>query len=66
MDESPLTKKDRKRRGKLVANAEKQEGNKSKQSRGGRAKFNEIINQTCQKPRLPSESLGQGLPYLQT
>jgi hypothetical protein len=31
-----------------VANAEKQEGNKFKQSRGSRAKFDEIMNQTCQ------------------
>ena len=29
-------------------NVEKQEGNKSKQSQGGHAKFNEIMNQTCQ------------------
>jgi hypothetical protein len=31
-----------------VANAEKQEGNKSKQSHRDCAKFDEIMNQTCQ------------------
>jgi hypothetical protein len=31
-----------------VANTEKQEGNKSKQSHGGCAKFDEIMNQTRQ------------------
>ena len=31
-----------------MANTEKQEGNKPKQSRGGRGKFDEIMNQTCQ------------------
>ena len=31
-----------------MANAEKQEGNKSKQSHGGRTKFDKIMNQTCQ------------------
>jgi len=30
-----------------VANAEKQEGNKFKQSHGSHAKFNKIMNQTC-------------------
>ena len=44
VDQSSLTKKDHKRRGELVANAEKQEGNKFKQSRGGCAKFDEIMN----------------------
>ena len=43
-----MTKKDHKHRDELVANAEKQEVNKSKQSHGGRAKFDEIMNQTCQ------------------
>jgi hypothetical protein len=31
-----------------MANAKKQEGNKSKQNHGSCAKFNEIMNQMCQ------------------
>jgi hypothetical protein len=31
-----------------MANAEKQEGNKPKQSHGGHGKFDEIMNKTCQ------------------
>ena len=31
-----------------MANAEKHEGNKPKQSHGGHGKFDEIINHTCQ------------------
>jgi hypothetical protein len=44
VDRSSPTKKDRKHRGELVANAEKQERNKSKQSHGSHAKFDEIMN----------------------
>ncbi|XP_066341996.1 uncharacterized protein [Miscanthus floridulus] len=48
MAQSSPTKKDRKHRGELVANTKKQEGNKPKQSRGGRGKFDEIMNKPCQ------------------
>jgi hypothetical protein len=41
-------KKEYKRRGKLVANTEKQEGNKPKQSHGGCGKFDEIMNKMCE------------------
>jgi hypothetical protein len=41
-------KKDRKRRGELVANTKKQEGNNPKQSHGGRGRFDEIMNKMCQ------------------
>ena len=58
-DQSPLTKKDRKRRGELVANVEKQEGNKFKQSHGGRAKFDKIMNQTCQNHGFPVNHLAR-------
>ena len=40
-----------------MANAEKQEGNKFKQSRGGHAKFDEIMNQTCQNHGFPMNHL---------
>jgi hypothetical protein len=36
-----------------VANADKPEGNKFKQSHGGHAKFDEIMNQTCQNHGFP-------------
>jgi hypothetical protein len=57
--QSSPTKKDRKIRGELVANAEKQEGNKPKQSRGGRGKFDEIMNQTCQNHGFPVNHLAR-------
>ena len=59
VDQSPLTKKDRKHRGELMANAEKQEGNKFKQSHGGHAKFDEIMNQTCQNHGFPVNHLAR-------
>jgi hypothetical protein len=58
-DRSPLTKRDRMRRGELVANAEKQEGNKPKQSHGSHAKFDEIMNQTCQNHGFPVNHLAR-------
>jgi hypothetical protein len=42
-----------------VVNAEKQEGNKFKQSRGSRAKFDEIMNQTCQNHEFPMNHLAR-------
>jgi hypothetical protein len=59
VNQSPLTKKDHKHRGELVANAEKQEGNKFKQSHGSYAKFNEIMNQTCQNHGFPMNHLAK-------
>jgi hypothetical protein len=58
-DRSPLTKKDHKHRGKLVAIAEKQEGNKFKQSHESRAKIDEIMNQTCQNHSFPMNHLAR-------
>jgi hypothetical protein len=58
MDQSVLTKKDCKHRGKLMANAEKQEGKKFKQSHGSRAKFWRDHEPDMSKPWIPSESLG--------
>ena len=40
-----------------MVNAKKQEGNKFKQSRGGHAKFDEIMNQTCQNHGFPMNHL---------
>jgi hypothetical protein len=62
--QSPLTKKDRKRRGKLVANAEKQKGNKFKQSRK-MCKIRRDHELDMSKPQFPVNHFGQGLPYLQ-
>jgi hypothetical protein len=42
-----------------VANAEKQEGNKPKQSHGGRGKFDEIMNQTCRNHSFPVNHLAK-------
>ena len=59
VDQSPLTKKDRKRRGEHMDNAKKQEGNKFKQSCGGHAKFDEIMNQMCQNHGFPVNHLAK-------
>ena len=42
-----------------MANAEKQEGNKSKQSHGSHAKFDEIMNHTCQNHGFPVNDLAR-------
>ena len=42
-----------------MANAEKQEGNKSKQSHGSHAKFDEIMNQMCQNHGFPVNHLAK-------
>ena len=42
-----------------MANAEKQEGNKSKQSHGCCTKFDKILNQTCQNHGFPVNHLSR-------
>jgi hypothetical protein len=56
-DRSSPTKKDHKSTADLMANAEKQEGNKSNQSHGSRTKFDEIMNQICQNHGFPLNHL---------